>query len=151
MTRYALRLLGYRGRSENELRDRLLRKGFPEEAVSQVLKYLKESGFIDDRSLALDLKRQALEQKKLGYVAARSLLQRRGIAHDLIESTLLYDEDVEFVNARSLLDKKLDAAGNYLTLKQRKRLYDYLARRGFSSSVIGRVLRVFKSEEGEKG
>lgn len=149
--RYALRLLSYRGRSENELRDRLLRKGFSEETVSLTLAYLKESGFIDDRVLAVDLKRQAVEQKKLGYRAARSLLQRRGVSDDLAESTLVYDEEVELANARSLLDKKHGPAGNYLAPKERKRLYDYLSRRGFSSYVIGRVFKDFQTEDGEKG
>lgn len=149
--RYALRLLSYRGRSENELRDRLLRKGLSEETVSLTLAYLKKSGFIDDRVLAMDLKRQAVEQKKLGYRAARSLLQRRGVSDDLAESTLVYDEEVELANARSLLDKKHGSAGNYLTPKERKRLYDYLSRRGFSSYVIGRVFKDFQTEDGEKG
>ena len=148
--RYAFRLLSYRGRSENELRDRLLKKGFPEKAVSQTLTYLKETGFIDDGALAMDLKRQAMEQKRLGYHAVRSLFQRRGISDDLAESTLIYDEDVELASARSLLGKKRRSTGNDLTLKEKRRLYNYLLRRGFSSSVIGKALEDFKFEEGGK-
>ncbi len=150
-TRYALRLLSYRGRSENELRDRLLRKGFPENAVSLTLTHLKEAGFIDDRALALDLKRHAIEQKRLGYRAARSLFQRRGISDDLADSVLAYDEDVELANARSLLDKKHGSAGNYHTPREIKRLYDYLSRRGFSSYVIGKALKDYRIDEGEEG
>ncbi len=148
VTRYAFRLLSYRGRSEKELRDRLLRKGFPEKAVSLTLTYLKETGLIDDRALAVDLKRQAMEHKRLGYRAARSLLRRRGVSDDIADSILAYDEDAELANARSLLDKKRVSAGNYLTPKEIKRLYDYLSRRGFSSGVIGRVLKDFEKEEG---
>lgn len=149
--RYAFRLLGYRGRSENELRERLLRKGFSEDAVSRTLAYLTEARFINDGALALDLKRQAVEQKKLGYRAARSFMERRGLRRDLVESTLGYDEDVELGNARTLLDKKLKSIGNYVTAKERKRLYDYLLRKGFSSSVINKALRDVEKSEGDEG
>lgn len=151
VTRYAFRLLSYRGRSENELRERLAGKGFSGDAVSRTLLYLKEAGFIDDAALALDLKRQALGQKKLGYGAARSFLQKRGLPRDLVEATLGYDEDVELDNARNLLKKKRKSVGNYLTTKEKKRLYDYLSRKGFSFSVISKVLREFESDEREEG
>jgi len=149
--RYAFRLLAYRGRSENELRERLASKGFSEAAVTETIVNLKEAGFIDDAALALDLKRQTLEQKKLGYRAARSFMEKRGLGRDLVESTLGYDEDVELANARNLLCKRMKSMGNYLTTKERKRLYDYLSRRGFSSPVIGKALRDFESDDREKG
>jgi regulatory protein len=148
--RYALRLLSYRARSENELRERLLGKGFPEGAVSSTLLYLKEAGFIDDAALAQDLKRLALGQKKLGYSAARSFMQRRGLPRDLVEATLGYDEEVELGNARNLLEKRLKCAGSHLTAKEKKRLYDYLSRRGFSFSVINKAMRDFEQDEGDE-
>ena len=149
--RYALRLLGYRGRSEKELRERLVRKGFSEDEVSWTLAYLTEAGFINDEALALDLKRQAVGQKKLGYRAACFFMEKRGLPRDLVESTLGYDEDVELENARDLLDKKLKSVENYLTTKERKRLYDFLLRKGFSSSVINKALRDFVQDEGDEG
>jgi regulatory protein len=150
-TRYAFRLLGYRGRSEKELRERLVKKGFSEDAASRTLAYLREAGFINDGALALDLKRQAVGQKKLGYRAARSFMEKRGLPRDLVDSTLGYDEDVELENARNLLDKKRKSIGNYVTTKERKRLYDYLLRKGFSSSVINKALRDFEQDEGDEG
>ena len=144
-------MLGYRGRSENELRERLVRKGFSEDAVFRTLAYLREAGFINDGALALDLKRQAVGQKKLGYRAARSFMEKRGLPRDLVESALGYDEDVELGNARILLDKKRKSMKNYLTTKGRKRLYDFLLRKGFSSSVTSKVLRDFERDEGDEG
>ncbi len=144
-------MLSYRGRSENELRERLSRKGFPGDLVSRTLLYLKEAGFIDDAALAQDLKRQVLGQKKLGYVAARSFMQKRGIPRDLVESTLDYDEEVELKNARELLNKKRKSAVKYLTTKEKKKLHDYLARKGFSSSTVSKVLRDFEEDEGDEG
>ncbi len=143
-------MLGYRGRSERELRERLVRKGFSEDVVSRTIAYLREAGFVDDNALALELKRQAVGQKKLGYRAARSFMEKRGLPRDIVESTLGYDEDVEVGNARDLLEKKLKSVKNYLATKERKRLYDFLLRKGFSSSVINKALKDFEQEEGDE-
>jgi regulatory protein len=147
--RYALRLLSYRGRSERELRERLGKKGYSEEEVFRTLDYLKQTGFIDDVALAGHLKRQVLEQKHLGYVAARQFMLKRGLSRAVIDSTLGYDEDADLVNAGKLLDKKCRTMGNYLTEKDKKRLYDFLARRGFARAVIGKALKQLTLCEGE--
>ena len=44
----ALRLLGYRGRSRVEMRQRLLRKGYEEEIVNEAVRWLEEHGLLDD-------------------------------------------------------------------------------------------------------
>jgi regulatory protein len=149
--RYAFRLLSYRGRSERELRERLGKKGFSEEDVSRTLDDLKRMGFIDDVALADQLKRQALEQKHLGYVAAGQFMRKRGLSRQIIDSVLGYDEDAELANARRLLDKKCKSGGNYLTAKDKKRLYDFLARRGFARTVIVKALTHLTFGEGEGG
>ncbi len=131
------------------MRERLFRKGFSEDIVSRTLDYLKQTGLIDDAALAANLKRQALEQKHLGYGAARQFMQKRGLPRELIGQTLGYDEVTELRNARKLLDKKCRTMGNYLTKKDKKRLYDFLARRGYPTAVIGKVLGDLNFREGE--
>ena len=147
--RYAFRLLSYRGRSESEIRERLGKKGFTGDVVAQTLDFLKGAGFIDDAALALNLKRQAVEQKLLGHAAARLFMQRRGLPKDLVDATLGYNEDEELQSARKLLDKKLRSVRDCLTIKERKRLYDFFARRGFAPAVIHRALRDIKFCEGD--
>jgi SOS response regulatory protein OraA/RecX len=131
------------------MRERLLKKGFPEDTVSGTLEYLKQTGLIDDAALAANLKRLALDQRHLGYGAARQFMQKRGLPRELIGQTLGYDEETELANARKLLDKKCRTMGNYLTKKDKKRLYDFLARRGYLPVVIGKVLGDLKFRGGE--
>ncbi len=131
------------------MRERLTEKGFAGDIVSRTLDYLKQAGFIDDAALAADLKRQALEQRHLGYNAARLFMQKRGLSRELIGQTIGYDEDTELRNARKLLDKRCRTMGNYLTKKDKKRLYDFLARRGFAAAVIGRALGGLEFREGD--
>jgi regulatory protein len=50
----AYRLLGFRARSENEIRDRLARKGYEDEVIAQVLDGLRADGYVDDRAFTED-------------------------------------------------------------------------------------------------
>jgi regulatory protein len=144
---YALKLLGYRGRSEKELRERLDRKGFSRDIIDRALLRLKEAGFIDDETLAADLKRQAFERRLLGYEGARSLMLRRGLSRPVVESALGYDEDVEVEKASRVLDRKTASMGNYPAEEKKRKLWNLLKRRGYSSGVIRKAMRDFNFDE----
>jgi len=145
--RYSFRLLSYRGRSERELIEKLEKKGFSAEIISATAEYLKKAGFLDDRALALNLRRQALEQKLLGHSGARLLLLKRGIPGEIIDATLDYDEDAEARNLQKLVDKKLRSVGNYLSDRDKKKLWNFLARRGYSFSIIKKTLKDMRMHE----
>lgn len=138
---YALRLLGYRGRSERELRDRLTAKGFSDETVAQTVTALLQTGLINDTILAEHAKRQALQDKLLSYEGTRRFLSRKGIPKEVIEATVAYDEDSEYENARRLLEKRLRFQKNGIRPQDRKRLWNFLVRRGFSFEVIKKAMK----------
>ncbi len=144
---YALKLLGYRGRSERELRERLGRKGFQKDIIDRALLHLKEAGFIDDTALAADLKRQAFERKLLGYEGAKSFLLRRGLSRPIVESALAYDEEAEVEKAVKCLDKKMSSMGDYPAQEKKRKLWNFLARRGYASAVIREAMKDFYFEE----
>src|SRR3712207_6063659 len=54
----ALTLLGYRARSEKEVRDRLRRYGYGEDTVECVIGRLKELGYLDDADFARSVARE---------------------------------------------------------------------------------------------
>ena len=142
--KYAFRLLGYRSRSENELRERLEKKGFSEIDISCTLKYLKEAGYLDDHALALNLKRQAFNNKLLGHNRAKMFLSNRGVPNEIVDATLQYDEEAETEKIQKLIDKKLKTMGNYLDKKNEKRLWDFLVRKGYTFSTIRRACQNLK-------
>jgi regulatory protein len=146
---YALKLLSYRGRSERELEERLRKKGFTKSTASSAIKYLKDIGLIDDLSLAETLKRQALGMKLLGREGARRYMLNRGIPREVIDRVFCDEEDMDLENAGSLVDRKLGTLRNYPTDTIRRRLYNFLSRRGYSSETISKALkdRNLKQEE----
>lgn len=147
--RYAFKLLAYRGRSESELRERLTRKGFPGEAISLAVDYLKKAGYLDDRVLAENLKRQVLEKKMLGHQGAKVFMMRRGLPAEVVDSVLGYDEERELQSVHKLVDKRLSSMGNYLTKNEKRRLWNFLARRGYSSGIIRKALKDLSLSEEE--
>lgn len=138
---YALKLLQYRNRSEQELRNRLRKKGFRTEDIEETLRSLGASGFVDDRVVAENLKRQAVTDKHMGFQGARRFMQQRGIPRDLIDGMLIYDEKTELRHARILIDKKQKSSEKYPEPKRTRRLIGFLMRKGYSPQVIRKALK----------
>jgi len=142
--RYALKLLSYRGRSENELSERLARKGFPQDEMDSAIGRLRAMGYIDDAALAETLKRTALDIKLLGREGARRFLRQRGIRREDIDKALKgYDE---FDSALKLASKKgralnIGGARSPNIAGARSPLAAALQRRGFSADTIRKVIK----------
>ena len=147
--KYAFKLLSYRGRSEKELKERLIKKGISKTVASSIVQDLKRLGLIDDRSLAETLKREALSRKLLSHQGAIKFLNHRGIPHEIITQILDNDEIIDIENARRLISKKIKNLGNHSSLPVKKKLYGLLARRGYSSDTIRKVLKenTFQEED----
>jgi len=146
---YALKLLSYRGRSEKELEERLTRKGFSKTIASFAINNLKDLGLIDDMALAETLKREALTSKLLSQKGAKTYMLQRGIPRCIIDQILSHDENIDTQNARRLMGKKLKAFKNYPSEVVRRRLYNLLIRRGYSSETIARIFRNINTKEDE--
>lgn len=134
---YACKLLGYRGRSVKELKDRLERKGFSAACAKEVLEHLRGLGFLDDAAFARSLRKNAEDVKLLGDFGARRYLKQMGISSDVADEALLgYDE---LAPARKLLQRKLRSLKDCPEPVQRNRLLGYLRRRGYSSETIRKI------------
>jgi regulatory protein len=144
---YALKLLSYRGRSEKELEERLLKKGVTKPVVSSTINELKEIGVIDDMSLAEALKRQALTTKMLSQNGAKRYMQAKGIPRDIIDVVFYHDKNKDFDNALRLAGKKLMSLNHYPSEIVKRRLYNLLLRRGYSSETIMKVLKDISNKE----
>ena len=143
-------LLSYRNRSEKELQERLRKKGFSELHISVTLKHLKQSGYLDDHALALDLKRQAFNNKLLGHNRARIFLLDRGLPDDIVNETMTYDEETEAQKIQVLMDKKIKTMGICPDNKEKKKLWDFLVRKGYSYNTIRNALQKLTQVEEEE-
>lgn len=149
----ALDMLEARARASVELRRLLIRKGEPEAAVDAAIDRLKGSGLLDDANFA----RQFTRSKALGAGVSRRRLEqelaRRGVNRETTSEAIdevFEDEGVdESATIERVARKKLRTLAKLDEETQRRRLYAFLARRGFAAEEIGRVVRTFVGEEAE--
>ncbi len=147
----AFTLLKTRGRSEEELRERLLRKGFKETVIYDTISRLKEYGYINDKVLAVQIVEYGRRERHLGKRGLVSLLRKRRIPEETIKS-LDIDEEPDRETASRLVNRKLKLLANLPAEKRWRRLYGYLSRRGYSSGLIREVMedinkKTFNEEE----
>jgi len=146
---YSLKLLSYRGRSEKEMEERLRKKGVSARGISSTMRSLKDTGLLNDLSLAESLKREALTYRMLSQAGARNFMLRRGIPRSIVDSVLSNDDNIDIDNAVKFVDKKLRVLGKYPAEIAKRRLYNLLLRRGYSSGTILKVLKekIMKEED----
>ena len=144
----AAHYLSYRPRSEFELRERLHRRGFDGDSVEAVLTKLKEQGVVDDMEFAQFWKDNRESFSPRSQWLTKLELRRKGVADDIIDQvTDAIDDDnsayrVALSKARSL--PLSDRQGF------RRRLGDYLKRRGFGYGVINHTVERVWQELGEQ-
>ena len=141
----ALRLLEYRARSAAELRRALLRKGASAGEVDAAIEKLRDQKLIDDDDFA----RQFARNRVAGPGASRRRivqeLSRKGIAREVA------DRAIEQLREQDGLDpadgihrvarKKWSSLAKLDDFTRRRRLYAFLARRGFDPDEIRDALQ----------
>jgi regulatory protein len=140
----AYRYLALRDRSISELRDYFNRKDVPAGAAEAVLQDFIKAGYLDDRRFAASFARGLIERKGLSRYALRMELKRKGVPEDDIEEALEglfgeegYDEDGI---ALAIARKKASSMRNLPPDKAKRRLTDYLRRRGFSFEAVKKAI-----------
>lgn len=138
-----LRLLNRRIYSEKEIRDKLKKKGYEDKTIQIVVQDLKEISLIDDYSFAKAFVSDRLRLNPKGSFKISYELKQKGINQTIInrvfdeEKVIEGDSDRAFEIARKRL-KMLKTIKDKKTIK--RRLYNFLLRRGFSYEVIKGVL-----------
>ena len=136
-----LSLLARRELTSTQLRDRLARKGFTPEAVSNTIQRLTEEGALDDRRTAGIYARHAALIKHRG--PRRAILDivalgiAQGVAREVVSQTYA-QVDTQLVIQRAL-DRRL--TGRVQDRAQFQKLYQYLVRQGFDGDLAYRVLK----------
>jgi regulatory protein len=144
----AFNLLGYRARSETEVRERLGCYGYVEETVEGVILRLKELGYLDDEEFARLKARE--KARKYGPRRVSAELRQSGVGEDLARGVV--EEEFagrsEVGEARSAAARRYNGRGSDA---EARRVYGFLVRRGYSAEVCAQVAREYREppEAGE--
>ena len=147
----AYRLLGHRARSREELRRRLLAKEHDEHAVDEALERLAADGFLDDAAFARSYVADKRRLASWGVERIRRGLRELGVDSMVIDEALgagsggdgeegeELDRAIAVLRRRGAPEQPLDAA--------RRRAFQALQRRGFSSATAYAAVRLWVEGE----
>ena len=145
----AMAMLAARGRASGELKRLLVRKGEDEKVVAAVISRLTEAGFLDDDAFA----RQFTRSKSTSGRSRRRIaleLMRKGLDRSAAATAVEETFQEEGVDERGAIEqaalKKMRTLAKLDQPTQRRRLYSYLARRGYDADDIGAVVKRFVGE-----
>lgn len=135
-----VRMLATRDHSGNEIRNKLIQKGFDTETIENALMQLKSMGYIND---SLYTRKYISDRLKLKPKSKKALfyeLKRKGIDDDIIEEALNETELDESLLAYRLAKKKY---GKYNTEEPdvQRKIASFLNHRGFSYDVICETIK----------
>jgi len=146
----SLRFVSYRPRSEKEFTDFLSKKlntwkVSGDVLIKKVIERMRELGYVDDRAFAIWWRDQRTDFKPKGRRFIALELARKGISREIIEDALSASEDEpgalnEVENAKKAIEKKLVLWSHKPIIEQKKKMYTFLAQRGFSSDTIGKII-----------
>lgn len=134
----AERLLGVRMRSEREVRQRLLQKGFPPEAVDETINVFLRVHLLDDAEFARLWVRDRLRLRPRSSAFLRRELRTKGVRDDIITQVLseAFEEKEDIDVARELAAAYRRKHPGLDADVLRRRLAGFLQRKGYSASVV---------------
>lgn len=148
----ALDMLAFRGRSSSELSRSLQRKGEEKPHVDWAVARLQEQGLLDDAAFARSFARAKVVDGKQSRRRVQQDLARKGVSRSLSDEAIDTVFEEEAVDQRAIVEeaarKKLRSLAGLEPAVQRRRLYGYLARRGYEIDDIRSVLSSIGSSIG---
>lgn len=137
----ALSLLNYMDRTESQLRQKLKEKSFTNDVIDAAVDYVKSFGYINDAGYAerYIMNKQNSKSRQELYAA----LSQKGIRREHIEHALetCYESENELTTIYRLCEKRHFVAEEATDAEKRK-MYQYLLRKGFRGEDICKVLNV---------
>lgn len=143
----ALKMLGRRELSEQQVRQRLARKGHAPDEVDEAVTRLKAERALDDSRVAAAIARTETSIKRRGRLRVKQQIQQAGISGEVAKQAL--DAVFEDVDDDALLEaalgKRLRHGRAIEDDREFQRLYRYLATQGFESGRILKALNARRS------
>jgi len=135
--------LGYRARSEREVREKLRQKKFTAATIERAMGKLQEGNYLDDDLFAVKFVHDSLLKKPVGQVRLKQELRRKGITDRAIDGAIAdqFDAGAEYDAAMRLAERRVKKNSEEPLAKQKYSLRQYLQSRGFSRETLDAVIK----------
>jgi regulatory protein len=145
----AYRFLSYRPRSEAEMKDKLRRRGYEDSNIEIIINKLKEQNLLDDTAFARFWKENRDTFRPRSKRLTGLELKKKGVADEIIKEVTDDSNDMQSAYQAALRKSQHLANQDYEVF--RRRLGDYLQRRGFGYTVINQTVKILWQEMKEPG
>lgn len=145
-----LNFISYNLRSEKEVSDRLTKylskyhisSSEKNDLSAKLTSKLEESGYLDDSNFAFSYVKSVSDSRKpISKRKITHFLMKKGISKDMISNAIsTLPEEFSHNNAMKDAEKKLRLLGNIDGFSKKRKLYDYLFRKGYDSGTISSVV-----------
>lgn len=140
----ALNMLAFRARSIRELRRGLVKKGEPEDQVDAAIERLVSAGLLNDEDYARGYVRAKVAGPGFSRRRLRGELYRRGVARDVADQAINEVFESEETDEAAIIErvavKKARSLEKLDPDTRRRRLYAFLARRGYELDDIRQIM-----------
>ena len=141
----ALECLARGAKSSKDLARWLTRREHSRENIAITIERLTELGLLNDAEFARSFARSRATNRGMSRRRIQAELAKRGIARDLVEAAIAEVMSDENVDERAMVEAA--AAKKFRSLEklepnvQRRRLYGFLARKGYSPDLVGETVK----------
>ena len=146
----AVTMLAFRARSSAELARALVRKGEATELVDHAVARLQEQGLLDDAAFAQSFTRAKVLGAQQSKRRVQQQLAQKGVAREVTDAAIASVFADEGVDQPEVVERaarrKLRSLSTLDPAVRRRRLYAFLARRGYDGEDIRRAMEAVGEE-----
>ena len=125
----------YKKRTESEVKNKF-RNSIEENMLEDIIEYVKEAGYIDDKEYVKKLFNEYMNLKSMSIREIKKKVYEKGIYVDYIEDYISENrealEEYELKSARKIMDKKK-------AFSDEKKVKTYLLNRGFDPDILSKL------------
>ncbi|MCD7812548.1 MAG: recombination regulator RecX [Lachnospiraceae bacterium] len=130
----AMHLLERMSRTEFQLREKLRQAYYPEQIIEDAIQYVKEYHYVDDLRYAIGYLENHSSAKSLRQMEQE--LYTKGVAKEVVAQAITESELPDEESQIHILLEKKHYDPSSTDRKEQKKLYDFLIRKGYSSSAV---------------
>lgn len=132
----------YRERSHKEAGDKLRSYGLIEEVVDQLISELIQENYLNEERFARSFVRGKFNQKKWGRQKIRQALYQHQLSDYVLSKAFSeIDDELYHSTLKGLLEKKESSLKDKNIYVRRRKLADYLIRKGYESDLVWDLIR----------
>lgn len=146
---YGLRALGRRNHTSKELHIKARQKGYQDGDIGPAIRRLEERGLIDEQAFARFFAEQKLSRGDWGPSKIRAALMDKGVSETIVDEVLQkLDSQTDWLELmrRQVGKKKRRFLKEADMSRRRKKMFDYLSRKGYHREQIWQHLDQLMNE-----